>query len=963
MKKKTAIWLAAAAVCCIALVLTLVLTGGSPDRDWSYALNLWEREAVSPVSSFSAALSLTDTDGLILPSEQTYGYTRDAVSLYPGETASFTVSIDEAGAYALLIDLYLDNNGVGETSYILYINGEPVCEKASAKARWRNESDSFLRDEYNNEVMPVQQKIDAWQTEPVLDFLNRTSTPLALYFRQGVNTVEIELIEGSMLLGDCFVVSKERLSDYEGYLASLASAADTAKTAADIYIEAEKPYYKNDTSLQPIITGSVNATPYETYYQNFNAISFGDSSLFETAVYRFTVEDSGYYSIALNHNATVANKTVFYRIEIDGAAPFGELLCYPLFYNSGYTMHTLGENDGGAYRVYLEAGSHTIAITADGAAYADAASRLTAIANDINNIYLDLKRLNVQEGDASRQWNPDRDFPNVVETLTSYLERLREIKTLILGINGSGEDFQTTVYIQSAIKVLDALLKDPRYLPNKSDRLGEGTGSAAQCINSAIADLKNMQIDLDKLYIYPADRGSAYTQNSRWFAFSEGVKAFFHSFASSEKRAEERVVEIWVNRPISYIDIMQSMADTTLTPKTGIKIKFTRMPDEGKLILSSAAGMTPDAVFGISNWLPYELGIREITYDLRRFSDYNEVISQFSPGAIIPLVADGIGLGLPETQDFYVLFYRTDIVEKLNLPIPQTWQEVIDILPELQRNGMNFYIPLSSSTASKPIMTTAPFILQHGGRLYGDDAVSTAIDSEESLAAIKLMTDFYTLYGMELQVSNFFDSFRNGSLPMGVATYETYLKLSYAAPELAGKWAIALSPGTYDEASGEILRWQAGSSTSCIMMGKTEYPDDTWAAIKWWMSAETQARFADNILKTLGDEYLYNSANLEAFRLSPIPDSSKRVILEQWEWLQEYARIPGWYMVERELSNSWNKIVIDGENIRSVIDDAVVVINKEIRRKMDEFGYIKDGVLVRAYKITTMEGVMEWQAK
>ena len=43
---------------------------------------------------------------------------------------------------------------------------------------------------------------------------------------------------------------------------------------------------------------------------------------------------------------------------------------------------------------------------------------------------------------------------------------------------------------------------------------------------------------------------------------------------------------------------------------TGISVRLSLMPDEGKLILARASGGAPDVALGVSNWLPYELAIR-----------------------------------------------------------------------------------------------------------------------------------------------------------------------------------------------------------------------------------------------------------------------------------------------------------------------------------------------------------------
>jgi hypothetical protein len=66
-------------------------------------------------------------------------------------------------------------------------------------------------------------------------------------------------------------------------------------------------------------------------------------------------------------------------------------------------------------------------------------------------------------------------------------------------------------------------------------------------------------------------------------------------------------------------------------------------------------------------------------------------------------------------------------------------------------------------------------------------------------------------------------------------------------------------------------------------------------------------------------------------------------------------------MEERELSNAWNRIVFDGVNPRVAIDSAVITINREITRKMEEFGYLQNGVRVKQYAVPTIDTVKRWQ--
>lgn len=106
------------------------------------------------------------------------------------------------------------------------------------------------------------------------------------------------------------------------------------------------------------------------------------------------------------------------------------------------------------------------------------------------------------------------------------------------------------------------------------------------------------------------------------------------------EKVDDDVVEVWVNRPRQYVELMQNMADQNFTPETGIKVRFSIMPSEQKLILANAANSQPDLALGISSWLPYELAIRDAAYDLRQFDDFDDTLGHFSPGAFLPMMID-----------------------------------------------------------------------------------------------------------------------------------------------------------------------------------------------------------------------------------------------------------------------------------------------------------------------------------
>jgi len=957
-RKKKLIIIIGAIIGVVAIVLPVsILTLPKAELDYQYAQSLYKKDNVTSPPDVRASLVLTNGVSVFDPL-----YNEEVVKVDYATTTTFSVTLEEAGNYHLVLELFVRGNGLNDNSYSLSVNDTQIAEQVNVDTTWINEVEPFNVDLNGNDVMPMQVKSGMYEWQYARDFLNRVSRPLAIPFNAGTNTIDISMGAGNIYIAQGAVVSIEPIISYEQYF--------TKHTGPSIdleprYYEAEYPTLKNDNSINYQVSKDVNVSPYATRELKLNTVLLSRADNLQTLTYRIEAPSDGFYALGFNYHNAVPNKTTFFRIMIDGEVPFGELYHYPLYANSEFSAHRLGDSFGSEpYQFYLTSGNHDFSISTDGIVFNPICEGLAQISESISSLYLQLRTLSVQEGDTNREWVPEEDFPGLVALLTSYSQELQSLFDLAQVYNGSSFTNQGSSYIQSAYQTLNSLLKKPQYLPNNNATLAEGSGSISQNISAASLYYSDASVSFDKIFLAGISDKKVYQKKSGFYAFWESIRRFFISFGSTATYQEDDALEVWVNRPTMYVDLMQDLADSTFTQETGIKVNFRRLADEGKIILSSAAGASPDAVFGLSNWLPYELGIRGLTYNLRQFDDYNTVIKSFAPGALIPLVADNIGLGLPETQDFYVTFYRTDIASSLGFSIPNSWEEIIDLLPNLQRKGMNYYIPLSSSVAAKSLMTTAPFIQQMGGNLFryeSDGTIVTALDESTGINSVKLMTDLYLLYGIPLQVNNFFESFRNGSLPIGVSTVETYLKLQYAAPELKGKWDIALAPGMKNS-SDEIVRHYAGSASSCIIMDNEERTTPSWELLKWWLSDTIQTEFSNNLRKMYGAEYIYNSANLQAFQNSTLPEAHKAIVLEQWEYLKEYPRVPGWYMLERELSNTWNDVVLRGANVRTSLDEAVVIINREIRRKLVEFGYIsKAGEVLKPYVIADIDDIKEWQ--
>ena len=108
-----------------------------------------------------------------------------------------------------------------------------------------------------------------------------------------------------------------------------------------------------------------------------------------------------------------------------------------------------------------------------------------------------------------------------------------------------------------------------------------------------------------------------------------------------------------------------------------------------------------------------------------------------------------MGYGLPETQNFWVTYYRKDILQSIGInTIPNTWDEIIEILPILQSYGMNYFLPLAQYEGLKPLLQHYLLFINLVEIYIVKTEMRTAINSEETIKGIKMMSDLFTLYNI-----------------------------------------------------------------------------------------------------------------------------------------------------------------------------------------------------------------------
>lgn len=889
-----------------------------------------------------------------LKQSETFDYEGNYVYLLSyKEKIDYRVDISDAGYYEIYVDYYVVGDPLTNFQVNVKINNEnqySESENIDVPLYWEDATKEFSVDSYGDETVPQNVRIEEWNTLSMYDSEYISSTPLLFYFEEGTQFISFELLSstGQLALGDLVVKSPEYISEYSQYISDYSSdltSQELYELNAIDYVSKNSSYIRlenlNDELAVPFSVKSdlLNIIDGTSWYQSGQSVS-----------YDVEVEADGFYNIALHYRNSKNEYDVFRSIYIDGEVLFSELLNYQ-FSTTGseYANETLGNYDG-AYDFYLTEGTHTITLKADSEPLYEVNTKLQLIIDHINQLSLEVLKITGSDIDEDRTWDITTYIPNVEDYLDAYDTLLKNCIDEASQYSDKGSSSATIAYLARALKLLDKVREKPEELPLYLDTLYSGTSSINQLLGDTLDTLADQPLTLERIYVSSNDAELPKANSNFFINLKNSVVQLWDTFFSDKYKQDldDDVINVWVSYPMTYITILQNMIDADFNQYSETKIKLSTMPDSSKLTLAVAAGNAPDIVLGIPSYMPFDLGIRNAVYDLTEFDDFYDVADRFAPGTLLSfLISDDDGdafYAIPETLNFNALVYREDIFSALNITTDlNTWDDIIGILPSLQRYGMNFYMPISADNSTKWFYQTAPLILQAGGTIYSDDGLSVDLNSAEAIAGLDTLTRLFTDRALPESVPLFYSEFRSGTLPIGIIDFSTYLQLKNAAPEIAGKWEMTLPVGTSrTDSNGDtyVDRTYISSGTADAIMADAKDPDICWEFLKWWTSTEVQTEFGYTLQSTYGPEYLWLSSNVDAIVESQLDTEDKAIILESLDWIVDSVKNPGQYMVERSLSNIWTATVLDGDPLRVEIENNVITMNREITLKMTEFGYI-----------------------
>jgi ABC-type glycerol-3-phosphate transport system substrate-binding protein len=807
------------------------------------------------------------------------------------------------------------------------LDGKSPFREASSITLYRQWKDvrPIKKDDRGDDIRPRSEDISGWMVTSLRDSGGAYAEPLQWFLTKGTHVLRIEGYE-PVALESIKLTPPKKLKTY----AEVKAAYPGAKPiAADVLtIQAEEPAVKNDSSIQMASDTDMRTFPLATGNITFNSI--GGKRWWnqnQELTWTLNVPESGHYKLAMRTlQNTISQKASYRTIRIDGKVPFQEFLTYRFPYSTGWEGTILQQEDGTPYELYLEKGTHTLSMAVTHAPYKPIILGIEKLLDLLYTVDQDLRSLTGGTDDKNRTWRVEKELPDLTPRMKEAAKQLTQLAGLTEQVNGR-QDNISQGFASSALD-LEKLLQKVDDIPYHLSTITSMEEKVAKFIDV----LMQQPLQLDEIYLAPANKELP-KMTASWPAKIKGaVVNFFYTFRTKDRLTEMKDTElnVWVHRGRDYVTQLQELADELFTPETGIKVRVNLLPNTQLLVMANAAGIQPDIALGLSQDLPVDYAIRNSIHDLSQFPDFNEIYKRYSPGSWLPFYYNKGYYAMPETQSFQVLFYRKDILDRLNMKLPNTWEDVYALLPDLQQNDMNFFVN------PKEFMM---FFFQNRNDFFSKDGMKTVLDTPEGFQAFRQWTDMFNIYAMEREVPSFYQHFRKGTMPIGISDYNMYIQLSAAAPEISGRWGIAPLPGT-KQPDGNITRWAGGGQTTGVIFKASNKKDQAWQFMKWWNSAEVQERYGADLESFNGISFRWNTSNIEAFTKLPWKREDANVILDQWRWYKDMPNLPGGYFLTREITNAWNRTVVDGMNYRNSLELAVMEIDRELKRKQQEFGFV-----------------------
>ena len=817
---------------------------------------------------------------------------------------------------------------------------------------WKNETVIEYDALKKNQKRPPQVEYDCWVTYPIKDKDGLINTPYYFYLSEGEHELSVTGVKTNLYMKNIRFFNTEALPSYDSIRPTQEQLDNTPALPDNqaILIEAETPKYTTSSTLYPTYDRTdYTVSPSHPVNKRYNTI--GESTwdqATQTVVWEVEVPAAGYYNI--NFKARQSTMRGFFsnrRVYINGVVPCEELNDIKIKYSPDWQSVHLTDNNGEDMYVYLEAGTNTIALEAVPGDIGAVMQRLDDVIFNLNYYYRRILMITGPSPDEYNDYFLDEQIPELIDVFKNTIESLYAEKAGIEQLTGQGSEAST---LQTMAVILQMAVKDPDDIPQMISSIKDQISA----VSAWMRDYRDQPLELDYIEVksvhdnYKDATNHFFSQLA--FGFQSFIGSFFEDYTSISETTTKSL-NVWVSLGRDQATVVNELVASEYNPDHSTQIAVRLV--QGAVLEATLAGKGPEVALFIGGDFPVVCASRGLLVNMRDFPDYDEVVQRFTPDVTTLYEFNGGIYGLPLTENFPMMFYRTDVLEELGLNAPESWTELINMLPDLQRKYLEVGLILPSNISSQVFDAGNTFVLmmlQTGQSLYNFDQqsgqyTSTTFETEAAVNAFTNWTKFYTVYDFD-QTYDAFTRFRTGEMPILIQNYATfYSQLNVAAPEIKGLWDFKHVPGTIrtDESGNTVLDYTSNSGSSgAVIFNTCSDISAAWDFVKWFTTADVQVEYGKTIEAIMGPMGRYDTANVEALSQLNWSTAEYNKIIDQMNNLREVPIIPASYAVTRNVYNAFRAVVNNQKNPRYQLSSYNRDINEEIIRKLKDLGYYSE---------------------
>ena len=368
---------------------------------------------------------------------------------------------------------------------------------------------------------------------------------------------------------------------------------------------------------------------------------------------------------------------------------------------------------------------------------------------------------------------------------------------------------------------------------------------------------------------------------------------------SSANNGAGSTIQVWTMEDSkAFTALMQDF-----TKQTSINVQVTAVPWDNvndKLTTAVASGNGPDVTqIGLSLLPSFQSA--GALLDLSPYlKDHPGLQSSKYPSGVAAdkMNPPGKVLSVPWVSDVRILFYRTDILTAAGIAgPPASWTEFHDDAAILAKRGQGkygYYIPQWDSALP------AEFTWEAGGSITDANGKVT-FDSPEFRTAADFYISFYK--DKLVPTASDFDQaqgFVSGAAPMIISGPYLAAAIKSAAPQLDGKWNVALLPKNVSRTSyyaGSNMGVFATSKHVAASLRLLDYLAQTNTQLSWFKAANE----LPSTKAAMGDPSLTS-------------DPMVKTYTDQLQDAKPLPLAPKWDKISQALLDALNSIVLKGKD-------------------------------------------------